>query len=333
MMPDMLVFRHVSGEDREAGFTADDGGPGAGSPAVPAGEYLVSRTVRLDDGLELREHRPVKGPQRSHGYLRLDNEILAGRRLHEAAGRTYPQELSRLYGDEAVSADPFALFEPYQGRPLREVGNYIGEDEFQRFIVSFLTGLCWIAAAGIAHRAISPDTVLWDTRRGAQIVDFSRSTIFGMPRAELAGSTAWVPRELRPRSCYGMVGPRDDVWAAGRLIFFVRNQGEDLTDRRQVAESGLDEMFGGLFDRVLGPPENRPTALELLEDGLGQRAGVPSPADRSVRMMAGRGKFLEVRERRHPGIAQPPDLNADIDWMSPAGGGDRQGQAIPAETR
>ena len=30
-----------------------------------------------------------------------------------------PPELARLYGDEAASADPYALFEPYRGEPLR----------------------------------------------------------------------------------------------------------------------------------------------------------------------------------------------------------------------
>jgi serine/threonine protein kinase len=309
-LTDKLQFRLVNGEQEETSAWIDDA-------EVPAGEYLMARNVRLDGGTELRQHRPASGTHRLDGYERLDNEILAGRRLHKMADWTsYPPEVSRLHGDEAMSADPYALFEPYLGHPLREVGSYLIDDEFDAFVVSFLTGLCWTAAAGIAHRAISPDTVRWDSRRSkAQITDFSLSTTFGVPRTPVTGSTGWVPKEQRLHTSYGTVGPRDDIWAAGRLIFYVRSQGEDLLDRRQLADSGLEDLFNGLLDRALGPPENRPTAWELLEDGLHRRVYSPSFAEASSQLMAGRQHFLQVRQRRHPGAPEPPDFNADVNWM------------------
>jgi serine/threonine protein kinase len=285
----------------------------------------MARKVRLDDGTELRQHRPASGDQRSDGYDRLDNEILAGRRLHEVAEQSdwgsYPPELARLYGDEATSADPYTLFDAYAGQPLRHVVRQILDDEFDAFQVSLLTGLCWLAAAGIAHRAISPDTVLWDSkRRRVQITDYSRSTVFGVPRTPVMGVPGWVPKEQRPRTVNGTVGPRDDVWAAARLIFFVRNQGEDLIDRSQIADSGLDGMFSGLFDRAIGPPENRPTAWSLLEDGLKRRSPAPRVADSSAWLIEGRERFLQVRQRAHPDAVTPPGFNEDIDWMGNPGG-------------
>ena len=315
-----LQFRLSTGEQVEAEVEVDDA-------EFPSGEFLMARKVRLEDGTELRQHRPASGSQRRGGYERLDNEILAGRRLHEVADwGIYPREVARLHGDEATSAEPYSLFDPYRGEPLRDLGLYIIDDEFDSFLVSLLTGLCWLAAAGIAHRAINLDTVRWDSQeRRVQITDFSRSAIFGVPRTPVT-VPGWIPREQRPRTVYGTVGPHDDIWAAARLIFFVRNQGEDLVDRAQIGTSGLDVMFNGMFDRMLGPPENRPTAWDLLEDGLRRRNPVPRTADGSA-LMAGRERFLEARRRRHPGAAEPLAFNEDIDWMTdpddtrpPAGG-------------
>ena len=303
-----LQFRLFTGEQVEAEAEVDDA-------EFPAGEFLLARNVRLEDGTELCQHRPVGGSQRRGGYERLDNEILAGRRLHQATDwGIYPREVARLYGDEATSADPYSLFDPYLGEPVREAGLYIIDDEFNSFLVSLLTGLCWLAAAGIAHRAINLDTVRWDSReRRVQITNFSQSTVFGVPRTPVSGSR-WIPKEQRPRTFYGTVGPRDDIWAVGQLIYFVRNQGEALIERDQIGASGLDVMFNGMFDRMLGPPENRPTASDLLEDGLRQRSSAPRIADGSA-LMAGRERFLEARRRRHPGAPEPPAFNQDIDWM------------------
>ena len=137
-----------------------------------APEFLAARPIRLADGTELRQLR-VAGTARRAGYERLDNEILAGLRLREVTGPAgYPPEVSRLYGYEADSADPYALLEPYRGEPLTVAGQHLLGSEQHQFQVSLLTGLCWLAAAGIAHRGIAPTTVRWDGRH-AQITDFS----------------------------------------------------------------------------------------------------------------------------------------------------------------
>jgi hypothetical protein len=301
---DKLQFRRVTGEPVEAEAQVDD-------EEIPAGEFLMARRVWLDDGTELRQHRVAKGSRRSSGYDRLDNEILAGRRLHEAAeSGGYPPEVARLYGDEATSADSYALLEPYRGEPLSELGTHLLEEEQEAFEASLLTGLCWLAAAGIAHRALSPDTVLWDSqRRQAQITDFSLSTVFGVPREAIIGSPNWVAREQRPGSVSGAVSDRDDIWAAGRLIFFVRNQGEHLGDRGQLANSGLGELLAGVFD----PPESRPTARELLVDRMGQRNPIPRGAERSAWLKEGHRRFWEARKRKHPDAAVPPEADQDAD--------------------
>ena len=327
-MADMLRFRRVTGEQVEAEARVDD-------TEFPAGQYLMSRWVWLEDGTELRQHRVANAlqrldgddRQRREGYDRLDNEILTGRRLYEVAGwGTYPPEVACLYGDEATSADPYTLFEGYHGEPLREVGTHLLDEEFQEFLVSLLTGLCWLAGAGIAHRAINPDTVLWDSqRRRAQITDFSHSTVFGTPRTPVTGSPSWVAKEQRPGEAFGMVGERDDIWAAGRLIFYVRNQGEELVARNQLADGGLDELLDGVF----GPPQGRPTASELLVDRLGRGNPVPRGASGSTWLQEGRRRFLEARARKHPGAPLPPGFSAGGDELSgPQAGGRGAGPSV-----
>ena len=72
----------------------------------------------------------VKGGDAQEGLERLDNEIMVGRRLAEAAGRSgYPAELGRLCGDNADGTNSYALFEEYRGKPLREACNYMREAE------------------------------------------------------------------------------------------------------------------------------------------------------------------------------------------------------------
>lgn len=310
-MADMLRFRRVTGETEEVAARVDDA-------EFPTGEFLMARTVWLQDGIpngrELHQHRPVSGDRRRDGYARLDNEILTGRRLHQmAAWSGYPSEIVRLYGDESTSADPYALFEPYRGEPLREVGANLFDDEFDRFLIGLLTGLCWLASAGIAHRAISPNTVRWDSE-SVQITDFSRSAPFGTVRTPLGGSWAWVARESRPDTCYGTVGSADDVWAAVRLIYFVRSRGQDLEDFSKLAEVGLAQMFNGLLGPVFGPPEERPTASDLIEYGLRRPHLLPSLVDSSKPLIKGRLSFLEARERRNPGAQVPVDFWDDITW-------------------
>ena len=324
-MADVLRFRRVyGGEYEEIPARVDDA-------EFPAGELLTARTVWLEDGtpsgLELIQHRPVHGDRRQQGYLRLDNEILAGRRLHQAASWSgYPAEVVRLYGDESTSADPFALFELDHGDPLREVGEYLLNDAFDQFLVGLLTGLCWLAGAGIAHRAISPDTVLWDSDTGkVRIADFSRSAPFGSARTPVAGSWAWVPREARPETCYGLVGPTDDMWAAARLIYFVRSRGKDLEDKGKLGELGLSQMFNGLLEKILGPPEDRPTARDLVEHGLRRHHILPSlQDDGDKRLIQGRTSFLKTRARVHPDAPLPPDFWDDVIWAR-----DRRGAGGP----
>jgi len=155
-----------------------------------------------------------------------------------------------------------------------------------------------------------------------QITDLSRSAPFGTARTPVWGKGAWIAPESRPDTCYGTVGPTDDVWAAVRLIYFVRSRGEDLEDRGQLAESGLAQMFNGLLGPVFGPPERRPAASDLLEHGLRRPHLIPGLADGSKPLVKGRASFLNARERKHPGAQVPAQFWDDVSWTAGPEGGD-----------
>ncbi len=302
-----LTFLTVAGDTAQVKVTA-------GPDEVVPPAFLVARQVQLADGTELCQLR-VAGARRTIGYERLDNEILAGLRLCELAETVgYLPEVSRLHGYEATSADPCALLEPYRGDPLTGAGQHLLELEQHQFQVSLLTGLCWLAAAGIAHRGIAPSTVRWDGRL-AQITDFSMSTIIGVPR-EAIGTLPWAAREQRPGFATGRVSAQDDIWAAGRLIFYI-NTGEELTKRSQIDERPpLRDLLAGVF----GPPEDRPTARELLSR-LNEECPVPGALDHHSRLDGGRMRFYAERTRKHPGAPVPvPVPGADPGGRGAAAG-------------
>jgi hypothetical protein len=282
---------------------------------APAPAGLSARRLRLADGTQaLQLH--LNGADRRAGYERLDNEILAGLRLfrtslHGHRGpAAYPPHVSQLLGYDGESAEPFALLAPYRGETVAVVGGRLLPTEQGRFMMSLFEGLRWLAAAGIAHRNINPSTVRWDAETGSvQITDFSAATIIGTPR-EVMNSAPWAAPEQRPGRADGLVSDRDDVWAAGRLVYFVLT-GSIPTSREQLA----DPRIAGLLDGVFAPPEDRPDAAQLLAR-VGARNPLPSqwlvdPLESS------RARFHTMRAARQPGPAA----------TSPARGGGRPGPA------
>src|SRR5262249_31794224 len=152
--------------------------------------------------------------------------ILAGLRLARLVQRAdnwwwpavaYPSQVSRLHGYDSDSGQPYVLLDRYRGKPLSALVRPWLPDSLDRFRISLIQGLRWLAVAGIAHRNISPDTVRWDGQT-AQITGFSQATVFGAPRSANPLSS-WAPVEQRHGE--GLVGDRDDIPAAAQLIYWV----------------------------------------------------------------------------------------------------------------
>jgi serine/threonine protein kinase len=293
-----LTFRDAAGEPVSVIAEVD-------AAESRVGEFLTARRVRFN-GTELRQLRVAAASDRRAGYERLDNEILAGRRLNEVVGHDfgYPASVSRLRGDEAESAEPFALLEPYLGEPLQAVVGTMMDDEQREFETGLLTGLCWLEAAGIAHRGLTPSTVRWDSsRRQAQITDFSLCTVFGVPR-EAIGARDWVgPEQRSGGKVSGLVSNRDDMNSAAKLIYYVRCQGEPLKRPDLLAQVGL-----AYLEPLIAPPEKRPTARELFRLRQGRDSPVPRGLGGDGRLKEGHAVFDARRREKHPSIGreQPP---------------------------
>jgi hypothetical protein len=117
-----------------------------------------------------------------------------------------------------------------------------------------------------------------------------------------------------------MVSERDDIWAAGHLLFLVTT-GKRLTHSSQLAASpDLDSLLRGVF----GPPDHRPTALDLLSRLLYQ-----DPVPRGIGadpLHAGRDRFFAIRAQKHPGAAPPG-------FSGPGPGSQQFPPAAPAPAR
>ncbi|MEU8346428.1 hypothetical protein AB0C74_32435 [Spirillospora sp. NPDC048832] len=297
-----LRYRDVHGGEVEA--KAVEAG-GAEPPPRPPLEAVRLQLELPDRTRTVRCVRPVdRGPGgRAAGYRLLDAEILAGLRLARLCdGGPYPGSVTRLIGYDADTAEPFALLEPPRGVAVATYAGTLPTDQRRRFQVGLLRAVRLLNAAGVAHRAIGPDTVRWDGDE-VQITDFSHAAPIGSPRT-VAGVPPWQAPEQRPRIPdgweRGVVGPNDDVWAAGRLIFHVLT-GEELDDRDKLADRPeLAELLAGVF----GAPDRRPSAQALL-GRLGEADAPPRPLPPDPAFLRGREQFFAQRHRKHPHTAEP----------------------------
>ncbi|MFA1548397.1 hypothetical protein [Actinomadura chokoriensis] len=275
-------------------------------PLRPPLEAVRLQLDLPDRTAHVRCVRPVdRGPGGlTAGCRQLDGEILAGLRLARLCdGRPYPRSVSRLLGYDADAAQPFALLEPLRGVEVGTLAGTLPTEQRRRFQIGLLRAVRLLNAAGIAHRGISPGTVRWDGD-DVQITDFAHAAPIGAPRT-VVGVMPWQAPEQRskpPRDWEpGLIGPNDDVWAAGRLIFYVLT-GEELDDTAKLADRPeLAELLAG----VILPPERRPDAQTLLRR-LGEADAPPRPLAADPAFSRGRAEFFAQRRRKHPHTAPDP---------------------------
>lgn len=306
-----LCFQRPDGTPAEATVVACHDDPW---PAEPPLRSCLLTLEHADGGREeVRHLAPLPGE--AAGYDALDNEILAGLRLSRLCrSRPYPPAVSRLVGYEADGTHPFALLAPYRGRPLAGAAKIL-PGEKMRFQESLLTGARWISAAGLAHRGISPYTVFWDGM-SVQITDFRDAAPIGAPRT-VSGAPPWQAPEQRPGMAAGMVSDKDDVWALGRLIFYVITGRELVRPEQLHAEPDL----AALLQDVFGPMEGRPSVRDLL-DRLNLADPLPRPPAPDVLFQQGQADFFAIRAQKHPGTAarqrvEPPGRPAEPDPPAP----------------
>jgi hypothetical protein len=236
----------------------------------------------------------------------LDNEIGAGLRLiRRYGGPSYPVELSRLVGYDLDSDEPYVLLAPYGGEPVDRCSVPLTLEHEIEFQIGLARALLLLAAAGLVHGRITPETVRWD-RRSAQVevVDFTSAQLVGEPRPA-GGESPWCPPEHRNRTA--AADARGDVWSAGMLIYHMATGraapggagGPDLSTRGPALRSLLDGVFAA-------EPDARPDARQLLDRlrVVDLPPSVPTAAD--PRFEEGRRLFAELSRSKHPPAADEP---------------------------
>ncbi|MEZ0113852.1 hypothetical protein ABH920_007886 [Catenulispora sp. EB89] len=285
----------------DAAWEADEPWP-PGSPVRVRRLRLAARWAGVDaDGATgLLQKRVVPSTARNVDwapYDALDREISIGLHLVRgcaAAGRPYPAELSRLVGYDVDAEEPFVLYLPYRGQPVsRFVGRLLLREQ-RVFETGVFKALGLLAAMGVTHRAIGPDTVLWDKETlQVQAVDFSSAVLSGTKHVQ-AVRAAWLHEQDAASS-----DPRVDVWSAGALAFY------SATGRRlgpgddPVAEPALQSSrLAAQLSRILSPSiEKRPTAAAVLHS-IGYPDPWPEPnrtATAADELFAEGGRRFDVR--------------------------------------
>ncbi|MGI5171202.1 protein kinase domain-containing protein [Spirillospora sp. CA-253888] len=281
----------------------EDGGP------HPPG--LLVHHVRLTGPGGAFEARWVRAaPGSAAGARALDNEILAGLRLRRVApvvpaGR--PFEVARLVGHDTTGNEPFALVEPYRGRPCGEEAARLLPHDLRRFQTSLVVGVRRMVAAGIVHRGLGPHTVRWDGDR-VQITGFGHAALVGETRTAV-GTPPWSAPEQRPERVAGEVTDRDDLWAVGCLVHYVATGTEpEFTEPGSAgpepgAPLDLPPDLARLLADLFAAPERRPAVAEML-----RRVGAPDPVPHAPEpdpeTVRGHREFHTVRAAKNP--APPP---------------------------
>lgn len=268
--PQTLRFAGPGLERLELAVTfGEDRAPQPGSP-------FRLRTVRLAEPwpgvepggvTELLQKRIVDGGRAEWAHLDgLDREISIGLRLlrgSAAAGREYPRELTRLIGYDVDALEPFVLYLPYHGTPVaRQVRRFLLPDQ-QALESGLFQALERLASLGVTHRAISPDTVLWEqgTSR-VQLVDFSSAVVSGSAAGAAAGTPWLCPADVHSGDT------RVDVWSAGAVLYYAitgrrpadRDPASDAAMRSSTLQSQLARI---LADSVAARPDAREVLLAL----------------------------------------------------------------------
>ncbi|MFD0272347.1 hypothetical protein ACFVHB_00365 [Kitasatospora sp. NPDC127111] len=229
--------------------------------------------------------------------LRVSRQLI--RRLGESK---YPAELVRVLGYRTEAYAPQLLIAESDLPPLsaRDRELPLRPGELGDLIDALLNALAVLREHRLVHRAISADSVLWKGSR-IQFRDLGSMTDEGTPRGGPVGADPWrCPDQAAGHGCTDC---RDDVYAAGALIFRLAT-GEELGPAAQLAhraslqDTALRTLLDGVF---VEDSRQRPTAATLRSRRPRQTRDEPGPVPRTSlaqREQQARADFREIRRQQ-----------------------------------
>ena len=268
---------------------------------VPRDVYPVRQRQLIDD-LEIESAKTATGNMvivlSAHGLAgreRLAREIRIGSRLLLAGDAP---ELAPLMGfDDDPDADPQIAVISHSGEPLANAVQTMTVSDRLAAARGLLGAMAQLNAARVVHRALSPDSVLWDaSRKSVQVTGFGQAAIAGESRRGGPASGPWCGPEQA--SGTGAATTMDDLYSTGLLLFWLYT-GEmpapdpaAMRERLALHDEDLRRRLDGSFS---DQPSDRPSLEQLSRRW---RPGSLGPPRVPRRDDEARSEFAALRQRQ-----------------------------------
>lgn len=152
------------------------------------------------------------------------------RQEFEYGSRINSRYLVRSHDFDTLEGNPFLVMDLCSGGNLRDiVGQRLPAEQLDALAFGILTGLHDLHNEGIIHRDIKPENVLFDAQKIPKLADFGisasikkRHTIanfMGHAKEVFATGTYSPPEQMDPRRAMKVMGPTNDIFAFGAMIY------------------------------------------------------------------------------------------------------------------
>jgi serine/threonine protein kinase len=209
----------------------------------------------------------------------------------------------RSYDFDTFEGNPFMVLELCEGGSLSDwIGKPLDELKLQRMVAGVLRGLHDLHTEGIIHRDVKPDNILFNRHNTPKLADFGisasvkkRHTVanfMGHAKEVFATGTYSPPEQIDPKQAIKVMGPTNDVYAFGAVMYEVltcgalpfgtfddfmkdiqayeRKKKLELWDRDVLARHTTDVRWLRVIERCLRfKPEDRYQSMADIMQDLG----------------------------------------------------------------
>jgi serine/threonine protein kinase len=142
----------------------------------------------------------------------------------------------RSYDFDTFEGNPFMVLELCEGGSLSDwIGKPLDAVQLHRMVGGVLRGLHDLHSEGIIHRDVKPDNILFNRHNTPKLADFGisasvkkRHTVanfMGHAKEVFATGTYSPPEQIDPKQAIKVMGPTNDVYAFGAVMYEVLTRG------------------------------------------------------------------------------------------------------------